>query len=151
MTIPGASFLTCPVIYKTPRDNLIDLFGDSCFHVDNSGARTADWHGRLRDVWLHITRRAGLRASAETPHLLHDSQKRPDVKKISGTPWCYFSGKNPNGQLLSPWAMILRVAAPAVPPFPVGKASRHLAKLFSHPEAKCKVHDSFERHCQQEQ
>ena len=24
--------------------------------------------------------RAGLRASAETPHLLHDSQKRPDVK-----------------------------------------------------------------------
>ena len=36
-------------------------------------------------VWLHITRRAGLRASPETPHLLHDSQNRPGVKVRIGS------------------------------------------------------------------
>ena len=49
-------------------------------HINNSGARTSDWRDRPRGVWLQIIRRAGLRASPETPHLLHDSQKRPDVK-----------------------------------------------------------------------
>ena len=56
MTIPDASFLTCPVTYKTPRDNPIDLFGDSCFHVDNSGARATDWQEfspyYLAPIWL---------------------------------------------------------------------------------------------------
>ena len=81
MTNPDTPFLTCPVTYRTSRDHpMIDLFGESCFHVDNSGALTTEWNDHLRSVWLNIIRRAGLRASAETPHLLHDSQKRPDVK-----------------------------------------------------------------------
>ena len=80
MTNPDTLFLTCPATYKTPRAHPIDFFGDSCFHVGNSGALTTEWNDRLRGVWLNIVRRAGVRASAETPHLLHDSQKRPDVK-----------------------------------------------------------------------
>ena len=32
-------FLTRSSYHKTPRDHPIDLFGDSCFRVDNSGAR----------------------------------------------------------------------------------------------------------------
>ena len=81
MTNPDTPFLTCPVTYRTSCDHpMIDLFGESCFHVDNSGVLTTEWNDHLRSVWLNIIRRAGLRASAETPHLLHDSQKRPDVK-----------------------------------------------------------------------
>ena len=62
MTNPETPFLTCPVTHKTPRDHPIDLFGDSCFHVDSSGARTTDWParpptGRLAAQTAHNIRR----------------------------------------------------------------------------------------------
>ena len=78
---PDHPYLTCPVSHRTSREHSIDPCGASCFHFDSSGARTAEWRDKLRDVWLHLFQKAGLSTSKEIPHLLLlDSEKRPDMK-----------------------------------------------------------------------
>ena len=131
-------------------DNTIDLFGLWWFVFSRRQFRCPnDWLVRLP-----TERVATHHPPSWTRRLCRNTTPPPRQSK---TTWCEEDIRNP--VVLFQWeeskwaaqATIFRVAAPAVPPFPVGKASRHLAKLFSHPEAKCKVHDSFERHCQQEQ
>ena len=66
--------ITCPTTHRPS-----DAYGDFALTVNCSGARTSAWHDKLTQCWLMLIRMSGWSASAETPHLILGSSKRPDI------------------------------------------------------------------------
>ena len=72
-----------PVITKKKKRVNLD-YGDFALTVNCSGARTSAWHDKLTQCWLMLIRMSGWSASAETPHLILGSGKRPDIRAKIG-------------------------------------------------------------------
>ena len=77
--VARACIVSCPTTHRPS-----DAYGDFALAVNCSGARTSAWHDKLTQCWLMLIRMSGWSASAETPHLILGSGKRPDIRAKIG-------------------------------------------------------------------